>query len=531
MEQGTPQAVANAITTLDIWVLAAYFAVIIAIGVWVSRKTESGSDLFLAGRSLTWGIIGFSLFASNISSTTLIGLTGAAYTTGIATSAYEWMAGIPLILLAFIFAPLFFKSRVTTIPEWLERRFDRRARLYFSGVTIVLTVIVDTAGGLYAGGVVVKTFFPEIPIWQTCVGIGLFAGIYTASGGLKAVVYTDVLQAIVLIIGTATMTYILFSDLGFSWQAVKDAVPAENHLSLIQPRDDEILPWPGLILGVPFLGFWYWVTNQYIVQRVLGARDLREAQRGAILGGFLKIIPMFIMVLPGAMALAVIPDLPNADQVFPTIATTLLPSGMTGLVLAGLVAAIMSSVDSTLNSSSTLISHDFLDVQNKEPQEQRRIGRVTTLILMVVAIIWAPFIADMGGLWDYLQQAFSILVPPVVAIFILGALWRKGTGDAAFLTLCGGHAISLGFFIATKLGYWPLHYTTNVGLMTLISCVIFFVVSRAGKPRSDDDLRDVVWNPDMAFDALSDDAPVWKNVKVWAVLLALSMLAILVLFW
>ncbi|MGY9047572.1 hypothetical protein P775_16345 [Puniceibacterium antarcticum] len=531
MEQGAPQAVANAITSLDIWVLVAYFAVVIAIGIWVSRRTQSGDDLFLAGRSLTWGIIGFSLFASNISSTTLIGLTGAAYSTGIATSAYEWMAGLPLILLAFVFAPLFFKSRVTTIPEWLELRFDRRARLYFSAVTIVLTVIVDTAGGLYAGGVVVRTFFPDIPIWQTCVAIGLFAGLYTATGGLKAVVYTDVLQAIVLILGTAAMTWILFSDLGFSWKAVTDAMPDPNHLSLIQPRSDEILPWPGLILGVPFLGFWYWVTNQYIVQRVLGARDLREAQRGAILGGFLKIIPMFIMVLPGAMALAVIPNLENADQVFPTITATLLPPGLTGLVLAGLVAAIMSSVDSTLNSSSTLISHDFLDAQNKEPAEQRRIGRVTTLILMVVAILWAPFIDDMGGLWEYLQQAFSILVPPVVAIFLLGALWKKGTGDAAFLTLCCGHAVSLAFFVATKLGYWPLHYTTNVGLMTLISCVIFFIVSNAGTPRSDEELKDVVWSPDMAFDALSDDAPVWKNVKLWAMLLAASMIAILILFW
>ena len=531
MEQGTQEAVADAITSLDIGVLIGYFVVVILIGVWVTRSTKSGDDLFLAGRSLTWGIIGVSLFASNISSTTLIGLTGAAYSTGIATSAYEWMAGIPLILLAFIFAPLFFRSRVTTIPEWLERRFDRRSRLYFSGVTIVLTVIVDTAGGLYAGAVVVQTFFPDIPIWQTCVAIGLFAGIYTASGGLKAVVYTDVLQAVVLIFGTATMTYILFSDLGFSWQAVKDAVPDENHLSLIQPRSDDILPWPGLIFGVPLLGFWYWVTNQYIVQRVLGARDLREAQRGAILGGFLKIIPMFIMVLPGAMALAVIPDLENPDQVFPTITSTLLPAGLTGLVLAGLVAAIMSSVDSTLNSSSTLISHDFLDVENKSPEEQRRIGRITTLVLMGVAILWAPFIDDMGGLWAYLQQAFSILVPPVVAIFILGALWKKGTGDAAFLTLCCGHAVSLGFFVATQTGFWPLHYTTNVGLMTAISCGIFFLVSRAGTARPDDQLADVVWTPDMATDALSDDAPFYQNVKLWAVLLALSMTAILVIFW
>lgn len=531
MEEQQPQAVAGAITNLDIAVLAVYFLIVIAIGVWVSRRTESGDDLFLAGRTLTWGVVGFSLFASNISSTTLIGLTGAAYQTGIATSAYEWMAGIPLIMLAFIFAPLFFRARVTTIPEWLERRFDRKARLYFSAVTIVLTVIVDTAGGLYAGAVVVQTFFPGIPIWQTCVAIGLFAGIYTATGGLRAVVYTDVLQAVVLIFGTATMTYILFEQMGFSWDNVVANVPEPNHLSLIQPLDDEILPWPGLFLGVPLLGFWYWVTNQYITQRVLGARSLVDAQRGALLGGFLKIIPMFIMVLPGAMAISIVPDLPNADMVFPTITATLLPAGLTGLVLAGLVAAIMSSVDSTLNSSSTLISHDFIDVSEKSPKAQRRIGRITTLILMVVAILWAPFIDDMGGLWDYLQQAFSILVPPVVTIFLLGALWPRGTRDAAFHTLWAGHLISILFFVLTQMGIWPLHFTTNVGVMSAISAVIFVCVSLADDAPAAEDVRDVTWRPEMAYDGAAKDAPFYADIRVWAALLGLAMLAILIGFW
>ncbi len=361
------------------------------------------------------------------------------------------MAGIPLLFLTFVFAPLFFKARITTIPEWLERRFDRRARLYFSGVTIVLTVIVDTAGGLYAGAIVVQTFFPQIEIWQTCVALGIFAGIYTAAGGLRAVVYTDVLQAVVLILGTTAMTVILFGELGFSWQAVLDAVPSDDHLSHVLPAGDDTLPWPGLIVGVPLLGFWYWVTNQYIVQRALGARSLRDAQRGAILAGFLKLLPVFIMVMPGAMAIAVIPDLPNADMVFPTLASTVLPAGLTGLVLAGLMAAIMSSVDSTLNSSSTLVVHDFMGASEsgKSGVEVRNVGRVTTLVLMVTAVVWAPFIDDMGGLWDYLQQAFSILVPPVVAVFILGALWRKGTGDAAILTLAAGHLIGIAVFVAT----------------------------------------------------------------------------------
>jgi SSS family solute:Na+ symporter len=233
---------------------------------------------------------------------------------------------------------------------------------------------------------------------------------------------------------------------------------------------------------------------------------------------------MFIMVLPGAMAISIVPDLPNADMVFPTITTTLLPAGLTGLVLAGLIAAIMSSVD------STLISHDFMNVAEKSPAAQRRVGRITTMILMAVAILWAPFIDDMGGLWDYLQQAFSILVPPVVVIFLLGALWRRGTRDAAFHTLWAGHLISLGFFAMTQAGIWPLHFTTNVGVMAALSAIIFVGVSLADDAPSAEEVEDVTWRPEMASDG-TVDAPLWADIRIWASLLAVAMLAILIGFW
>jgi len=306
--------VQQAITGLDIGVIAAYFGVVILIGVWVSKRTSSSDDLFLAGRSLGWAAIGFSLFASNISSSTLIGLTGSAYTTGIAPSAYEWMAGIPLLIMAFIFAPIFLKSKITTTPEYLDRRYSRRTRLYFSGLTIFFTVVVDCAGGLYAGGLVLNTFFPNVPLWASSLAIGLFAGIYTAAGGLKAVVYTDVLQAVVLIGGSAILAFMMFAQLDFSFAEIRESVPNENHLSMVLPLSNETLPWPGLFFGVSLLGFWYWVTNQYIVQRILGARSLPDAQWGAILGGMLKILPLFIMVFPGAMATAILPDIETADR-------------------------------------------------------------------------------------------------------------------------------------------------------------------------------------------------------------------------
>ncbi|MGR3435930.1 MAG: sodium:solute symporter [Shimia sp.] len=519
------------IATLDLVVVGLYFAIVVGIGVWVGRRTKSGEDLFLAGRSLAWGAIGFSLFASNISSSTLIGLTGSAYGDGIAVSAYEWMAGIPLLILAFIFAPLFIKSRITTTPEYLDLRYSRRVRLYFSGLTILFTVIVDTAGGLYAGAVVVQTFYPDVNLWTTCLFIGIFAGLYTAFGGLKAVVYTDILQSVILIAGTAIAAFLMFRALDFSWATVREAVP-EDHLAMVKPLDDPQLPWFGLFFGVWLLGFWYWVTNQYIVQRVLGAKDLKNAQWGAILGGMLKTLPVFVMVLPGVMAVSLLPEIPENDMVFPVMVTQILPAGLTGLVLAGLIAAIMSSVDSTLNSSSTLVVHDFVTDPDEDldPATGKRYGQIATLVFMVIAIVWAPLIQFAGGLWDYLQQAFSVLVPPLVVLFLAGALWRRGTATAAFWTLIVGHGLGAVIFVASALEWWPLHYTINVVIMSALCAVLFVTLSLLGDPPEVDD--EALWTREKALDHEGGfEGAIWKDVRLHAAILVAAMAAILFAFW
>ncbi len=534
------QEVQNAITALDFWVIGAYFAVVVAIGTWVSLRTKSGEDLFLAGRSLGWAAIGFSLFASNISSTTLIGLTGSAYTTGIAPSAYEWLAGIPLLLTAFVFAPIFLKSRITTTPEWLDKRFSRPTRLYFSALTIFFTVVVDCAGGLYAGGLVLTTFFPSLPLWLSAMAIGLFAGIYTATGGLKAVVFTDVLQAVVLIVGSAILAWVMFADLDFSLRTIRDSVDNPDHFSMVLPIDNETLPWPGLFFGVPLLGFWYWVTNQYIVQRVLGARSLPDAQWGSILGGMLKILPLFIMVFPGAMAAALLPDIETADRVFPTMITTLLPAGLTGLVLAGLIAAIMSSVDSTLNSSSTLLIHDFVTRPEEKIEEhkRKRYGTRATLGFMVLAIAWAPLIQFAGGLWDYLQQVYSVIVPPLVVLFVMGALSRRGTATAAFVTMIFGHALGAVLFVLGTEGImnlvglpalWPVHYTINTPIVAVACVIVYLIVSAMTSTREVDET--VVWSRRKALQDAAWGMEWYKDVRYQGVALGLMMLAILVIFW
>lgn len=523
------------ISTLDLCVIAAYFLLVVAIGIWTALRTKTDEDLFLGGRSLTWGFIGLSLFASNISSTTLIGLTGAAYGSGIAVSNYEWLSGLPLIVAAAVFIPIYLRARITTVPEYLELRYDRRSRVLFSATTILISIIVDTAGGLYAGAVVLKTFVPDLVLWHATLGLALFAGIYTAFGGLRAVVYTDSLQAIILLSGGFMLTFVMFQKLDFSWAAVQSA-PPPGRLSVIRPIDDPGLPWLGTVVGVPLLGFWYWVTNQYVTQRILAAKNVDHARWGVLFAGFLKLLPLFIMVLPGAMAMALLPPIENPDMVFSMMVGTMLPAGVVGLVLAGLVSAIMSSVDSTLNSASTLIVKDFVEREPDKHDARRiaRYGRITTLLLMAFAATWAPLIQYFGGLWSYLQQVFSIIVPPVATVFLLGVFLPRGSAGAAFYTLILGFFFGLLLFVLGQFDLWTLHFSINVGIAFAVSVTIFllftFMAVEKQGPQPDQLRRDeLVFRSSMV-------APIYRgsllaDYRLLSGLLVLAMGAILIGFW
>lgn len=264
-------------------------------GVAASPDSE---ELFLAGRSLGVGVVGLSLFASNISSTTMIGLPGAAWASGISGANYEWMAALVLAFIAVFIAPLMIQAQVTTIPELFGRRFSPAMRAYLSVVTLFLSLVLDTAGSLYAGALVLKLFFPDLQLAPMCAAIALFAGLYTAAGGLRAVAYTDVVQALVLLVGSLILAILVFGEFGYSWSAVVDRVDPEK-LLLIRPLADPALPWFGTLIGLPVLGFYYWTMNQYVSQRLLGARDARTAGRGALLAAILKLQPLFLHGLPG----------------------------------------------------------------------------------------------------------------------------------------------------------------------------------------------------------------------------------------
>ncbi len=521
----------NQISNIDIGIIAAYFIFVLGIGFWIARKTKDSEDLFLGGRTFTYGLIGLSLFASNISSATIIGLSGAAYSTGVVQSVYEWLSGVPLIIAAVVFVPLYLRSRITTIPEFLEKRFDRRSQVFFSIMTITSSIVIETAGGLYAGALVLQTFFPDLVLWHVTLGLAVVAGIYTAFGGLKAVVYTDAIQAIILIIGCSALTYILYGQLDFSWDRVLAAAP-EGHFSMVRPIGDETMPWTGLLLGVPFLGFWYWTTNQYIIQRVLGAVDIKHARWGMILAGFLKVIPLFIMVIPGAMAISLYPGIENQDMVFPTIVTQALPVGMVGLVLAGLISAIMSSVDSTLNSASTLVVVDFVKPMNPGISEEKITwyGRGTTLVLMIVAALWAPYIANFQGLWVYLQQMFSILVPPIAVIFLVGIFYKRGNGDGAIWTLIIGTILGVIIFVLGENDLWHFHYTSNVGIMVAVSTIVFILVSNMTPAPDPAEVAKYTFRKELLDDGM-EGLPFYKDYRFHMVLLVLLMAYILYAFW
>ncbi|MAR90813.1 MAG: Na+/glucose cotransporter [Pseudomonadales bacterium] len=463
--------------TLDYVVIGVYLIVLLAICVRVTRSSPDVDELFLAGRTLGPAVIGFSLFASNISSTTLIGLPGAAWEHGISVANYEWMAGLVLVFTAFFVAPVFIRHRITTIPEMLEKRFDPRLRRYLSGTSLFLSIVLDTAGSLYAGALVLMLFIPGLSLGPTCAVMAVFAGLYTAAGGLRAVAYTDVIQAVVLLVGSAVLCLLVFGEFDYNWSRVVENVDPQ-HMSLIRPMDDPALPWLGTLIGLPILGFYYWTMNQYVAQRLLGARNVDAAARGAMLAAALKLLPLFLMVMPGAMAAALLPDLERADTVLPRLIIEYAPVGLTGLMVAGLMAAIMSSVDSTLNSASTLIIVDFVKPRKPDiTQKQLALwGRYSTLTLMLLAAVWAPMIDKFPGLFAYLQQTFSYVVPPLVAAFAVGFCSRKVGKNAAFRGVVLGHVVSVALFAGSVTDQHQIHFTIVAGLLFVVTVLWIYLM-------------------------------------------------------
>jgi len=518
---------------IDIIILAAYLAFILWKGFSYVKAHDNAEDYFLAGRTLVWPLIGLSLFASNMSSSSLVGLAGSGYETGISVYSYEWMAAIVLIIFAVFFLPFYLKTKVYTMPEFLEKRYDSKARYYFSALTIIGNIGIDTAATLYAGALVIQIIFPQIELWQSILVLAVLSGLYTIAGGLKAVVFTDAFQAIILVIGSIIITVLAFIKVG-SWDTVFNVTPIE-HFSIIQPIGDPFLPWPGLITGVLLLGFYFWSTNQFIVQRALGAKDKKHGQWGSLFAGLLKLTVLFIMVFPGIFARVLYPDIEKANLVYPTLLFDLLPPGLLGLVLAGLLAAMMSSIDSALNSASTLVTMDFVNKikPNISSEGLMWVGRAVTFVFMILSAVWAPQIDKFPTLWEYLQNALSYIAPPIVSLFVVGVFWKRANYQGAMAAIVTGILGSVFFLIATNTSLIPqIHFLYTTGILFVVCTISIVIVSLLTPPPSEEKIKDITWSTKLYRNETQELTylPFYKNYRVQAAALMVLLVVILIIF-
>jgi SSS family solute:Na+ symporter len=518
----------------DLLILLATVAGIVGLGLAVSRRRARAEEYFLAARASRWPTIGLSLFASNISSTAIVGLAGAAYGMGIAVYDYEWSAAVVLVFYCVFLLPLVLRSRAYTMPEFLERRFDARARLYFAVLNVFLNVFLDSAAALYTGALVCRLLVPALPLWAVVAALASAAGLYTFTGGLRAVIYTQAAQAVLLIAGALIISVAAFARAG-GWQAVVHGVDPAM-LSLIRPASDPGVPWPGLVLGIPVLGIYYWCTNQYMVQQTLAARSLDDGRRGALLAGLLKLTVLFLLVLPGTCAVLLFPHLQRADLVYPTLMLRLLPAGLLGIVAAGFVAATMAAVASTLNSASTIITMDVVKRFAPGLSEAAivRIGRRSIVALLLVSMVWAPQLPRFGTLWQYLQAILAYAVPPVVALVMTGTFWRGANARGAGAMLMLGTACGIALFIANvPLHLLHMHFLYVAPLLLTLDTAILVIVSRWSPVPVPAMASELVWVPARYREETERlrSVPLWRNYRAQAVGLLVLTAVVVVVFW
>ena len=503
--------------TIDWIVIGIYFLMLVAIVWWASRKQDSTEDYFLAGRNVGWFAIGASLFASNVGSEHIVGLAGQGANTGLAMAHWELHAWL-MLMLGWVFVPFYYQSGVYTMPEFLERRFNSAARWILSLVSLAAYVLTKVSVTVFAGALVFKTLLPdtfgspEMAFWVGAILTVVLTGLYTVFGGMRAVLYTDSLQAILLIIGSFFITWFGLNKLG-GWGELQSFVQQDvGQYALWRPLSDPDFPWLGVLIASPIIGIWYWCTDQYIVQRTLAAKDLKTARRGAIFGAFLKVFPVMIFLVPGLIGAALhakgIIAIPTnedgviiGDQVFPTMVVEMLPLGLRGLVVGSLMAALMSSLSSLFNSSASLFTVDIYQKLRPDASQQRlvNVGRVATVVVVGLGLLWIPImpLIASGGLYQYLQSVQGYLAPPITAVFLLGLFYARTNAAGAVAGLGLGTVLGLVKLTTQALygagegkmsepaalafiGDYPFLYAS--GWLFAISVVVILVVSHLTAP-------------------------------------------------
>jgi len=436
---------------LDTVIIVISLALVVGAVLRAAGKKQTAAEYFLAGRDLRWPFVGMSLLASNISAEHVIGLAGDGYRVGMVAGGFEWMACWCLIILASLFTPLYLRSKIYTIPEFLERRFGWSLRAFLSGNLLVMNVLTKNAIDLWAGSLLLVLLFGWNQL-AVMIALSVFTAIYTMKGGLRAVVYADMVQGTWLIVSGIVLTIVGLVAVG-GWGGLTARVDPEL-ISMVKPLDSE-LPITGFLIGNLFGGIFYWCMDQTNVQRVLGARSVDQGQKGAIFAGFLKLLTPFILALPGVIAHALYPNLPKADMAYPRLVSDLLPVGLRGLVLAGLIAILMSSMSACYNASATLVVRDFF--MRRKPdlsaQDQVVIGRRITVLMAVLGVLAAPLVGRSVTIWHYLQVLSAYLGVPLCAVIFTGLLWKRGNTAGAIAGGTAGFALGLFLFLDQTLGW------------------------------------------------------------------------------
>lgn len=527
----------------DYSIIAIYFGIILWIAKWASEKKEDGSfssvDYFLAGKNQGWLVIGASLFASNIGSEIILGVSGAGARANMPMANFEILASLVLILLGWVFVPFYLRTGVYTMPEFLEKRYSRACRNYLSVVSVLAYIITKISLIIFAGALVFEVL--GIPFWTGAIITVIATGFYTVLGGLKAVIYTDMVQAFILLLGTAVISIFGLYQLG-GWGEMIETIsvaaqtegnpPVDRFFNLWRPMEDTEYPWTGMLFGAPILGVWYWCTDQYIVQRVLSAKDVSNARKGALFAGYLKLLPVFLFFIPGVIAYALMQkgmisySMDNPDQALPTLITEFLPAGLKGLAIAGLLAALMSSLSSAFNSSSTLLTIDFYQKYKPDATEKDLVvfGRIATIVLVIVSLGWIPFMNALmgGGIFHYLQSVQAYISPPIAAVFLLGLFYKWINARGAIITLWTGFAIGIFRLVmefmsnnntitiaeGSFLGYFLSINFLHFALFLFLFCsAVLMAVSKMSTPQPEDQLEMVTFQRNtksFAFEWTSD---------------------------
>ncbi|MBT3278102.1 MAG: sodium/solute symporter [Phycisphaerales bacterium] len=555
------------LTGWDLSVVVVYMIAIVGIGCgatwWHKRKAhlhtlgEEQGGYFLAGGTLTWPLIGLALFSTNISTVHLVSLAEKGYTSGLVVGNTEWMAGLCLMILAVFFAPFFLKAKVATLPDFLEKRYSRASRNWLAGVSIFSAVFIHIGFTLYAAAIVLHGLF-GLDINTCIVAVAIATGLYTIIGGLLAVVLTETIQTVVLLVGATCLTIFAYDKVG-GWEGITQNVDS-TQLSMLRETGpgDGGMPWYAALLGYPVIGIWYWCTDQTIVQRVLGAKSENHGRVGPLFAGFIKILPVFIFILPGVMCMAmvkqgVLPELDDPKNTYAFMIEHLLPVGMRGLMAAALLAAAMSTVSGALNSIATLFTYDLYKQFKPNAPEKTlvRVGRITTAVAMALAIVWSIF--GIGGgqaLFDQFATIICLIAPPITVTFLLGVFWKRASSRGSIITMLVGTAMGAVMFGIYKVHwaaqaaadgkeYWSfckdclpplLQNFWMASFYLAILCAIIHMVTSVIWPDEPSELKmSLVW--DHPLDALRGDA--WRgigNYKFLSIALLLTIIGFYIAF-